>query len=258
MKKLLCVLAALTCAINLAACGSSSDSSEGTTTTQGTTSVTTDTASETTEDTTTRNVTTTATTKKTETSTETKSTIEAQTKATTEHLTENIELNEDFDLIKELGLDQLRADKTSTEVVITMPGDYYNDGDENYFKDLLESHNVRSVKENSDGTVSATLSRIDYEALMAEIRNEFDSSIQEILSDQDITTITDIKHNADYSAFEIHVTDQQSFEETYDAFSLVTLLFEAVVYNCLNGNNDYESTLSFRYFDANGNEFFEE
>ena len=258
MKKLLCVLAALTCSINLAACGSKSEgSSSSVTTTEVTTAeassdVTTEALSEVT--------TSKTTTTKTETTTKLTTAAESTTKP--EVITSAADGDDsNLDLIETLGLDKITVKKVASQVIITMPSDYLEedpeDEDEDSFVSMINEHNAQVLGDNGDGTVSIAFSESDYNALMGDTRNEFDKSIQEIIDDE-YSTITDIKHNADYSAFEVYVTDQEEFKASYDSFSLVSIIIEAVVYNTLSGNTDIENTFSFRYFDANGIEFFVE
>lgn len=249
MKKLISVTLALTCMLNLAACGSKDESSGSSSSTATTTEVTSqpteaETESETSETTTKAPETTTkapeTTTKAPETTTESPDTTEASSDS-----------KDDLSQLDAIG--DIAVDTSADEVIITIPAELVSDQSE-MIEEARKDPLYTSAVPNDDGSITYTMTKESHQKLLEQMKDEFDSQMTETISG--MTTITSVSHNDDMTSFTIHVTDYDSYKSSSDGLIGLSIAMYAAMYGLFSGNQlESMDSVDLHIVDANGVEY---
>ena len=154
-------------------------------------------------------------------------------------------LQNDLDELSKIG--EVEVKDGILTVSITLPSSFLGDVTQEDLDNEAGTSYV-SAKLNDDGSVTMKLTKAQYEEMMREIIEEVDSSINELKDDENCN-ITDIKHNDDYSVFD--VTLSTSEVGLYDAFSVIGFYMYGGIYAAFAGNTVDKIVVNF--YDPDGN-----
>ncbi len=154
-------------------------------------------------------------------------------------------LQNDLDELSKIG--EVEVKDGILTVSITLPSSFLGDVTQEDLDNEAGASYV-SAKLNDDGSVTMKLTKAQYEEMMREIIEEVDSSINELKDDENCN-ITNIKHNDDYSVFD--VTLSTSEVGLYDAFSVIGFYMYGGIYAAFAGNTVDKIVVNF--YDPDGN-----
>lgn len=306
MKKLLCILTSLACMISFAACGSSDSSSsekasastsassseetsaDASSSETGTSEVSSkakesttsgeenssDTAASGTEASSQKSDPATDPTEEFSASTtKTEKTTSGGQVATSGSTQSSTSGSGDFDSL--FGLEKISVDKSSDTVVINLPETLFSVdeanagiGDDDSIETMIKKYDgVEITKNEAEELVVIKMPKKEYEKFMADISELFDKSLRESVNNPSYPSITAIKHNDDFSEFDITITTKEEFEESMGGLFFLSLYMEFIFYTALNGNSvtemaasgkDISDFLKITVHDKNGNTYTED
>lgn len=306
MKKLLCILTSLACMISLAACGSSdssssekasastsASSSEETSADASSSETGTNEASSKAKESTTAGEEnssdtaasgTEASSQKSDpaadpteefsaSTTKTEKTTSGGQVATSGSTHSSTSSSGDFDSL--FGLEKISVDKSSDTVVIKLPETLFSVdeanagiGDDDSIETMIKKYDgVEITKNEAEELVVIKMPKKEYEKFMTEISELFDKSLRESVNNPSYPSITAIKHNDDFSEFDITITTKEEFEESMGGLFFLSLYMEFIFYTTLNGNSvtemaasgkDISDFLKITVHDKNGNTYTED
>ena len=154
-------------------------------------------------------------------------------------------LQNDLDELSKIG--EVEVKDGILTVSITLPSSFLGDVTQEDLDNEAGASYV-SAKLNDDGSVTMKLTKAQYEEMMREIIEEVDSSINELKDDENCN-ITDIKHNDDYSVFDVTLSSNEV--GLYDAFSVIGFYMYGGIYAAFAGNTVDKIVVNF--YDPDGN-----
>ncbi|MBC8589343.1 hypothetical protein [Paratissierella segnis] len=156
--------------------------------------------------------------------------------------------------------DSIEVDKKLTNVEVTIPASFFElDGEEELdieqiTKDAKEE-GVKEVKLNDDGSVTYTMSKDTHKKLLDDMKNAMLDSFDELINDEDISSIKDIKSNKTYSEFDI-VVNKDEFENSFDGFAVLGIVFQSMFYQLFEGVEPDNNKVIVNFKDADTEEIF--
>ena len=154
-------------------------------------------------------------------------------------------LQNDLDELSKIG--EVEVKDGILTVSITLPSSFLGDVTQEDLDNEAGASYV-SAKLNDDGSVTMKLTMAQYEEMMREIIEEVDSSINELKDDENCN-ITDIKHNDDYTVFDVTLSSNEV--GLYDAFSVIGFYMYGGIYAAFAGNTVDKIVVNF--YDPDGN-----
>ena len=143
--------------------------------------------------------------------------------------------------------DSIEVDKKLTNVEVTIPASFFElDGKE---------EGVKEVKLNDDGSVTYTMSKDTHKKLLDDMKNAMLDSFDELINDEDISSIKDIKSNKTYSEFDI-VVNKDEFENSFDGFAVLGIVFQSMFYQLFEGVEPDNNKVIVNFKDADTEEIF--
>ncbi len=283
MKRLICILTALTCMVSFAACGSS-DSSNSEKASSSSAAESSEASSEDEDDTTegsteastkskestsasqksTANTTSAAATDPDEDDTDSQSS-EAATSASSAKTTDpekpssgaqtTTSSDEDFssnEISDIFGFEKISVDNSGETVVINFPEQLFStddvstgEVDDTSIEGMIKNLNGVEINKNAaSGIVTIKMPKKEYEKLMEKVTDEFDKTLRDIVDDTNYKSVTDIKRNADFSQFDVYVTTKEEFEEECGGLFFLSLTLEFLLYYTLDGNSLVDAAAS--------------
>ena len=215
MKKILALALAVSIAVNLCACGSGTSGS--TSSEQSTTS---------------------AEAKVEETST-------AESSSQSETLSEDEQMQADMDELSAIG--EVSVENGLLTVSLTVPADLVGEVTQESL-DQGAGDTYISARLNEDGSVTYKMTKSQHAKMLDAMVESMDNSIQELV-DSDDYTFTSIKHNDDFTQFDITLSATEiGFAE---AFSTIAFYMYGGIYGIFSGHKPENVIVNF--YDASGN-----
>lgn len=123
-----------------------------------------------------------------------------------------------------------------------------------YISQFKTKYNLIDAVFNDDGSVTVTMNKAEYEALLATLRESVTASIATIAEGK-LTSIKEITYNDELTEFKVTV-DRKSFEGegNLDTLKLLAIYRSSALYQVFNGNK--EPAVVFNIFDAATGEQF--
>jgi hypothetical protein len=215
MKKIVSLALAVSIAVNLCACGSGTSGS--TSSEQSATS---------------------AEAKAEETST-------AESSSQSETLSEDEQMQADMDELSAIG--EVSVENGLLTVSLTVPADLAGEVTQESL-DQGAGDTYISAKLNEDGSVTYKMTKSQHAKMLDAMVESMDNSIQELV-DSDDYTFTSIKHNEDFTQFDITLSATEiGFAE---AFSTIAFYMYGGIYGIFSGHKPENVIVNF--YDASGN-----
>ncbi len=142
-------------------------------------------------------------------------------------------------------------------IVITIPAVFYQD--QNVQEAINEAKNQGKVEEgvvNSDGSVTYTMTREQYDRLLNDIKIEIDKSLNSLKDGETYPSIKDVSHSDDYSEFTFTVI-RKDYENSLDAIASYTAAAGSMLYNIVKNNQLKNPTITINIKDNNTGEIFD-
>lgn len=176
-----------------------------------------------------------------------------ETPEQTEKPEEQVETQEVMSEADQEGWDKLKAmGNIQTEngiltVTITLPADLAK-GMTDEELDAGKGENYLSAVRNQDGSITIKMTRQQHSNMMAQLTENFDSSLQEMINDETYT-ISNITHNRDFTVYDVTLEGTElGFS---DSFTVLSLYMYGGMYGVFSGQRPEHVIVNFR--DPNGN-----
>lgn len=102
------------------------------------------------------------------------------------------------------------------------------------------------VVQNADKSLTYRMSKAVHAKMLADLKTNFDKSIQDIKTGGKFTTVKDITYNDDMSAMELTV-DRKAFEASVaDGLVVLSLMIVSAYYQTFDGVKEYKMTLTYK------------
>ena len=134
----------------------------------------------------------------------------------------------------------ITVEKNLLDVELTLPAWFF---EEQSPEDVFASNDtdgVKSVIANEDGSYTFVISKKLYEETLTEFKNGIDTTINDVITDENYLSIQDVQYNDDLSEFNIYV-DQAKYEEAiFDSLVSMMLGMSGMMYQLFEGT-EYDS-----------------
>lgn len=150
----------------------------------------------------------------------------------------------------------VEVDKGLLNVDVTIPASFYEDTDaETVLSDAKEQGATKAVQ-NDDGSYTFTYPKSVHSDMMKELKQTIESGITETLDSGTFSSLKDVTYNDDFSEFTI-VVDKEQYEGSMDAFVLLGLSVQGIMYNTFNGTDTTDMKVAFHLKDAATDEVYD-
>lgn len=119
-------------------------------------------------------------------------------------------------------------------VDFTIPAEYVQENKTQAELDrVAKESGYKSITLNSDGSVTYKMSKKQHDELMAEMRNELNNSLKEMVESGDNPTFVDIKANSDFTQFTVTTTSEEL--NLVESFSVLGFYMYGYTYAAFDG-----------------------
>lgn len=147
------------------------------------------------------------------------------------------------------------VEKDLEVVSITLPASFYQDimSDSSVLNTYVHMENV-DVEES--GEVSLQITREQYDAMLAQTREDFTVELDTIVRCEDFPSIQKIEPSQDFNEFKVTV-DKERYENSFDRFALIGIEVYANFYQILSGVDSQNTVCNILLVDAVSGEIFQ-
>ena len=138
---------------------------------------------------------------------------------------------------------EIEVDKGLLNVTITLPASFFTlldvSGDGSYtaqtFADKATDSRLKDVTVHEDGSLSFSISKSEHKAMMDEMRQQILGSGEELK--ESFPSVKSLEGTDDCTHFTLRV-DRAAYENSFDAFALLTVQMQGLMYQAFNGTPD--------------------
>lgn len=130
------------------------------------------------------------------------------------------------------------VDKGLLDVEVTVPASFFEDeeGDINDIAAEAKENGMKSAVVNDDDSITYKMSKAKHKELMTEMKNNLIEYSDDLLNDEDFTSIKDITYTKKFTEFTIMV-EKEAFENSFDGFAVFGLGMSGIYYQLFDGVN---------------------
>lgn len=152
----------------------------------------------------------------------------------------------------------IEVDKGLTNVEITFPSFLIDMEGFEDFEEELQDATDSDVTVNDDGTITVIMSKREHAEFLKELRSEFSSAVDDIVEDENFTTIQAIQYDDNFSKLQMFVTDQASFDNSFDGFVVIPLGMLGMIFQSFAGNDLTKDKVTIEVIDESTDEVIHE
>jgi len=132
------------------------------------------------------------------------------------------------------GMGDVGVDKGLFNVVITIPADFVGEeiNQEELDQEAMEK-GYKSIILNDDGSASYTMTKMQHNEMMDEMKTSLDASLQEMIDSEDHPNILSIESSNNYTEFLIVTKNEEP--DMSESLQVFALYMYAGIYNIFNG-----------------------
>lgn len=138
---------------------------------------------------------------------------------------------------------EIEVDKGLLNVTITLPASFFTlldvSGDGSYtaqtFADSATDSRLKDVTVHEDGSLSFTVAKSEHKAMMDEMRQQILGSGAEL--QESFPSVKALEGDDGCTHFTLRV-DRAAYENSFDAFALLTVQMQGLMYQAFNGTPD--------------------
>lgn len=128
----------------------------------------------------------------------------------------------------------IEVDQNLLTVEITVPADIAGEEiTQEQCDQIREENGYKSVKLNSDGSVTYVMTKLQHEKMMDNLRSTIDQALDEMVASEDYPNVVAIDVNKDYTKFTITTTSTEM--TLMDSISILGFYLYGGMYNSYNG-----------------------
>lgn len=128
------------------------------------------------------------------------------------------------------------VDKGLLNVEVTIPKDFFEEDELEEVVANAEAEGIKDVKINDDGSVTYKMTKGQHKEMMKEMKANLIEYVDELITDETFSSIYDVTHNKDFSAYQI-IVDKEVFENSFDGFAVLGLGMSGMLYQLYDGVN---------------------
>jgi len=151
----------------------------------------------------------------------------------------------------------IEVDKGLMNVEVTLPASLFQGEELDRVIAEAKAADIGEVSENSDGSITYTMSKAKHEEMMMQMENDLIRSIEEMKDNADLVSVQDITHNQSFSEFTL-IVDKEAYNNGFDGFAALGLGISGMFYGILNGVDPDENKITIFVVDEATQEVFEE
>lgn len=148
----------------------------------------------------------------------------------------------------------LAACGNQTEQVV-IPQTFFSEAELESIMAELDVDDEAEVTINEDGDLVYEMPKDEYDEMMEELAEGIDEMIDDVLSDETITSVQSIDVNDDYATYEV-VVDRAAFEEGLEGMFILGLGISGLMYQTFDNTTDQQS-VTFNYIDQATDEVYD-
>lgn len=152
----------------------------------------------------------------------------------------------------------IEVDKGLLNVEITLPASLVGEEGMEDFEASVKETVDSDITLNDDGSVTVKMSKSDHKKMLEELKEEFVASVDSIIEDESFVTIQDITYNKDLTNIQMIVSDQESFENSFDGFATLSLGIGSLFYQAFDGKDLTKDKITIEIVDQSTNETIHE
>lgn len=152
----------------------------------------------------------------------------------------------------------IEVDKGLLNVEITLPASLVGEEGMEDFEASMKETVDSDITLNDDGSVTVKMSKSDHKKMLEELKEEFVASVDSIIEDESFVTIQDITYNKDLTNIQMIVSDQESFENSFDGFATLSLGIGSLFYQAFDGKDLTKDKITIEIVDQSINETIHE
>lgn len=152
----------------------------------------------------------------------------------------------------------IEVDKGLLNVEITLPASLVGEEGMEDFEASVKETVDSDITLNDDGSVTVKMSKSDHKKMLEELKEEFVASVDSIIEDESFVTIQDITYNKDLTNIQMIVSDQESFENSFDGFATLSLGIGSLFYQAFDGKDLTKNKITIEIVDQSTNETIHE
>ncbi len=130
----------------------------------------------------------------------------------------------------------LEVDIGLLNVEVTIPSTFIEAEDIDNVVAKAKEDGIKDVTKNADGSVTYKMSKAQHKEMMKEMKTNITTYVDELINDEDFTSIQDIKHNATLTEFTV-VVDKAAYENSFDGFATLGLAMSGMYYQAFDGTS---------------------
>ncbi|PID23334.1 hypothetical protein [Sporosarcina sp. P7] len=128
------------------------------------------------------------------------------------------------------------VDKGLVDVEVTIPSSFFPDDDLNEVATKAKESGMKSATVNPDDTITYKMSKAKHKELMSKMKNNLVEYTDELVSNDDFSSIKDITYDKNFKEFSM-VVDQEAIENSFDGFAVLGLGMAGMFYQLFDGVN---------------------
>ena len=154
----------------------------------------------------------------------------------------------------------IKVDKKLLNVEVTLPAIFVEKGEE--MGDVLKltdddkENGISKKVENADGSITFTLSKAKHKEMLQEMQTGAEDVINELLNDENFTSFKELTFDKKLRNLKVTV-DREAFENSFDGFGVLGLVFYSLFYQVLDGRTEEEIQMDVTYIDSLTQEVFD-
>lgn len=151
----------------------------------------------------------------------------------------------------------IEVDKGIFNVEVTLPPELFEDEEVSHIEAEIKEDSNAEVIQNDDGSITFKMSKKDHKKMMSEMKDGFIETIDEIVEDDEFSSIKDITYNKDFTEIKISA-DKEVFENSFDGIATFSLGLGSMYYQAFNGKDLEKEKVIILVEDESTNEVFNE
>lgn len=150
----------------------------------------------------------------------------------------------------------VEVDKGLMNVEMTIPLELLGEDTEGFEESLREEWDGKVVKKD-DTAITVKMSKKEHGKMLKEFQESIEAGFQELIEDDELTSIKDITTNKDFTSIKMLV-DREEFENSLDSFSIISLGFSSMFYQVFDGKDLEKEKITIEIEDEATGEVFQE
>jgi hypothetical protein len=152
----------------------------------------------------------------------------------------------------------IKVEKGLLNVELTLPASIIDEEELAKIEAQMQEVEGSEIVKKDDGSFTVKMSKKDHKKMLAEMKDDVIQMIDEIREDEDYVSIQDITYNKDFSKMTIIVSDEETFDNSFDAFATMGVGFSGLLYQVFSGKDITKEKVTIQLEDATTNEIFHE